>query len=229
MTMPILPEPAGAATKGKYSKLFPAQVKPAAMTVGSFGLLLVLVQAVNSVASYRLDPNLGIVPRTVHGLIGVATAPLLHSSWTHLLSNLVPLLIFGFLIMVGSVRQFVAVTLLVWLISGLGVWVVASSHSYTVGASGIVFGWLAYLVVRGVFTRHVGQIALGLVLLVLYGGLFWSGIVRVAVADISGTSAVSWQGHLFGALGGVLAAFLVSRADGSHQRKSAHPAFVPGA
>ncbi len=189
---------------------------------------MTLVEVVNSVASNRLTNDYGIVSRSLPGLIGVLTAPLLHVSWPHLLSNLVPLLIFGFLILFGGVRQFIAVTVLVWLLAGLGVWLVGPAHTVTVGASGLVFGWLAYLVTRGVFTRSIGQIAVGLVLLVIWGGVFWTGIVKVAVADISQAVTISWQGHLFGAIGGVLAAFLVARSDGPRTRKQAKPALSQG-
>jgi membrane associated rhomboid family serine protease len=228
MTMQPIPDPVGGQPAKKERSLLPAKIKPAVVTVGGLGVLITLVQVVNSLMSYRLTQDFGIEPRSLHGLIGVITAPLLHASWAHLLSNLVPLLIFGFLIMVGSVRQFVSVTVLVWLVSGLGVWAVAGSHSITVGASGVIFGWLAYLLTRGVFTRHLGQIAVGIVLLVLYGGLFWTGIVKVAVADIGGVVQVSWQAHLFGVLAGVLAAFLVAKADGPHRAQQAKPVLSQG-
>ncbi len=224
-----LPVPVGGpAAKRDRSSLLPVRIKPAVVVVGGFGVLLVVIQLVNSAMSYRVATEFGIVPRTWHGLIGIVTAPLLHGSWSHLLSNLVPLLIFGFLIMLGSVRQFVAVTALVWLISGLGVWLISPANSITVGASGIVFGWLAYLVARGVFTRSFGQIVLGVLLVAVWGSLFWTGIVRVAVADITGVVTISWQAHLFGAIGGVLAAFLVARADRPRQPKAARPAVVQG-
>ena len=189
------------------------RVKPALVTVGAFAALLIIVQLINWAMSYRLTAY-GIAPREWSGLWGVLTAPLLHGSWAHLWSNLVPLVIMGVLIMLGGVRQFIAVTVLVWLVSGLGVWLVAPSGSVTVGASGIVFGWLAFLIARGIWTRSWQHILLGLVLLALYGSIFWTGIISVAAADITGVVSVSWQGHLFGAIGGVLAAFLVGKADG---------------
>jgi membrane associated rhomboid family serine protease len=232
MTLPNLPNFSGSTgrepVKKERGSVLPAKVKPAAITVGSLGAVLVLVQLVNSLMSYRLSADFGLTPRSLHGLIGVVTAPLLHASWSHLLSNVVPLLIFGFLIMIGSVRQFIAVTILVWLVAGLGVWLIAPANTITVGASGLVFGWLAYLVTRGVFTRNIGQIAIGLVLLILWGGIFWTGIVQIAVADIAGVVTISWQGHLFGAVGGVLAAFLVARADGPRRPKQAAPALTSG-
>ena len=229
MTISPLPAPTGGApAKNERSSLVLARAKPAVIVVGSFALLLVVIQLVNSAMSYSLDPRFGVVPRTWHGLTGILSAPLLHGSWGHLLSNLLPLVIFGILIMLGTARQFVAVTALVWLVSGLGVWLFGQTNSATIGASGLVFGWLAYLIARGVFTRSFGQILLGVVLLVVWGSLFWTGIVKVAVADITGVVTISWQAHLFGAIGGVLAAFLVAKADGPRKPAKATAAIPQG-
>jgi len=188
------------------------RAKPALITVGALAAVMIIIQAINWSTDYRLD-QYGIEPRTWSGLLGVLFAPLLHGSWGHLWSNLVPLVIMGTLITLSSMRQFIAVTVLVWLVSGLGVWLVAPAGTITVGASGIVFGWLAFLIARGIWTRSWQHILLGLVLLAVYGSIFWTGIIKVAAADITGVVTVSWQGHLFGALGGVLAAFLVGKAD----------------
>jgi len=189
------------------------RVKPAVITIGALAALMIVLQTINWATDYRLA-TWGIDPRSWEGLLGVLFAPLLHGSWAHLWSNLVPLVIMGVLIMLSGVRQFVAVTALVWLVSGLGVWLIAPANTTTVGASGIVFGWLAFLIVRGIWTRTWQHLLLGLVLLAVYGSLFWTGIVKVAAADITGVVTVSWQAHLFGAIGGILAAFLVARADG---------------
>ncbi|HET8588725.1 MAG TPA: rhomboid family intramembrane serine protease [Nakamurella sp.] len=215
VSMPSANSPGSSVSKKTKSPLLvPARIKPAAVTIGAFGAVLVIVQIVNMAMSYRLNA-VGITPRSVGGLWGVLDAPLLHGSWGHLLSNLVPLLVFGFLILVGGLRQFVAVTVLVWLIAGFGVWLTGPSNSVTVGASVLVFGWLAFLVLRGFFGRNLGQILLGLALLAIWGGIFW-GL-------LPGRMGISWQGHLFGALGGALAAFLVSRAD-APRRKQVAPA-----
>ncbi|MGZ4542386.1 MAG: rhomboid family intramembrane serine protease, partial [Mycobacteriaceae bacterium] len=117
---------------------------------------------------------------------------------SHLESNTIPLLVLGFLVLLGGVVRFGVVTATVWLVSGIGVWIVGGSNTVVVGASGIAFGWLAYIIVRGVFTRSFVQLALGVVILVIYGSLLW-GV-------LPGQPGVSWQGHPFGALGGVLAA-----------------------
>lgn len=180
------------------------RVKPAASTIGALSVVLVVVQVVNSLLGYRLN-GAGIRPRSLVGLWGVADAPLLHASWAHLAANIVPFAVLGFVLLLSGVRQFLAVTALVWLVSGLGVWLTASSGSVTVGASTLVFGWLAFLVLRGVFTRSIPHLAAGVVLLAIWGGVFW-GL-------LPGRTGISWQGHLFGALAGALAAFLVARAD----------------
>lgn len=195
--------------------LVPGRAKPSAVTIAVFAAVLSVVQVVNWAMSYRLN-QAGIRPRTAGGLWGVADAPLLHTGWMHLASNLVPLLVFGFLILLGGLRQFLAVTVLVWVVSGFGVWLTAPSGSLTVGASTLVFGWLAFLVLRGVFSRRLAHIALGLVLLALWGGIFW-GL-------IPGRDGISWQGHVFGAIGGALAALLVARADAPARARAALPA-----
>ena len=111
---------------------------------------------------------------------------------------------FGFLILLAGVARWLSVTAVVWLVGGVGVWLTGPSHTLHLGASVLAFGWLVYLLVRGVFSRRVSQVLLGLVLLVLYGGLLWG-----VLPDQPG---VSWQGHLFGALGGAPRGVVVRRA-----------------
>ena len=121
------------------------------------------------------------------------------------LANTIPLLVLGYVLLLSGIARAVSVTAIVWVVGGAGVWLVAPANSVTIGASGLVFGWLAYLVVRGAFTRHWLDIGLGVLMLVLYGSLLW-GV-------FPGREGVSWQGHLFGAVGGVLAAWLFGRGD----------------
>lgn len=209
--------PGSAPTKKKRT-LLPDSFRPAIITLGALAGVMMILQILNSLApSWNLNQMFGLRPREVGGLDGILLAPLLHGGWPHLLGNLVPLLVFGLLLFVGGVRQFVVVTVLVWLVSGVGVWL-AGPAGVTVGASGLVFGWLAYLVARGVFTRNIGQILVGAVLLLIWGSLFWTGIITTAIKDLAGDNGVSWQAHLFGAIGGVLAAFLVARADGPRRK-----------
>ncbi len=181
------------------------------MLAVSFVALLYIVEFIDVLLPLNLD-GYGIVARSFDGLDGVVWAPLLHADWQHLLANTGPVVVFAFLAMAGGIGQWVVVTATIWLVGGLGVWLTAPDHTVTVGASGLAFGWLAFLLVRGVFSRGIAQLAVAFVLLALWGGMLW-GV-------FPGTPGASWQGHLFGALGGVLAAWLVARADRSRPAAS---------
>lgn len=142
--------------------------------------------------------------------MGVLFAPLLHANWAHLLANTGPALVLGFLMTLAGQTRFLLATAIVWLAGGLGTWLIGNVGSSCgptdhIGASGLIFGWLAFLVVFGWFTRRIWQILVGLVVLVLYGGILWGA---VPVLNVCG--GVSWQGHLCGAIAGVLAAYLLS-------------------
>lgn len=169
-----------------------------------FGLLAVMwvVEAVNAATGNALDA-FGIQPRTLVGLRGIAFAPFLHGSWGHLMGNSIPFLVFGWIILLHDVRDFVIVSLLAVLIAGLGTWATGATGSTHVGASGVIFGYFGFLLLRGWFRRSVGSIILSLVLGLLYGGLIF-GV-------LPGQTGISWQGHLFGFLGGGLAAYALCR------------------
>lgn len=188
--------------KRPANRIVPPNPVRAAIVIGAFTALLYLIELVDSALPADLD-NLGIQPRTVGGLDGILLAPLLHHGWSHLFANTLAVVVFGFLAMAGGIGQWVAVTITIWLASGIGVWLTGAA-GVTVGASGIAFGWLAFLLVRGIFTRSFGQLAVAVVLF-----LYWGSTL---LGVLPGDPGVSWQGHLFGALGGVLAAWLVSIA-----------------
>ncbi|MDQ2626479.1 rhomboid family intramembrane serine protease [Mycolicibacter senuensis] len=178
-------------------------------TVVGFVALLYLVEAIDQVGGHQLDRN-GIRPLQSDGLWGVLFAPLLHANWAHLLANTGPALVLGFLMTLAGQTRFLLATAIVWLAGGLGTWLIGNVGSSCgptdhIGASGLIFGWLAFLVVFGWFTRRIWQILVGLVVLVLYGGILWGA---VPVLNVCG--GVSWQGHLCGAIAGVLAAYLLS-------------------
>ena len=145
----------------------------------------------------------GIEPRTEDGLLGILLAPLLHYGFGHLVANTVPVLVLGYLVLASGIGRGVAATVLIWLVSGVGVWLFSPDLSVTVGASGLIFGWLTYLLLRGFFSRSAWDVILGLTLFLLYG----SALLGV----LPGQPGISWQAHLFGALGGALAAVLLAR------------------
>lgn len=175
--------------------------RSAVTLVGGFVAVLWLVEIVDAVLPASLDVY-GIRPRSQGGLEGIAAAPLLHGGFGHLMGNTVPLLVLGFFLALSGLRTFVLVTGVVWLTSGVGTWLVGQPGTIHLGASGLVFGWLVHLGVRGFVTRDLGQIVLGVIMLVAYGGIL--------VGVLPGVAGVSWEGHLFGALGGALAAVVVS-------------------
>lgn len=170
----------------------------AVTVIGGFVALLYAIEFVDTLMDNRLDQE-GVQPQERDGLLGILFAPLLHVGWEHLAANTLPLLLLGFLILLSGVGQWVEVTVIVWFVGGLGTWLVAPPNTVHLGASVLVFGWLVHLILRGFFTRRPGQIVLGLVVLFLYGGVLW-GV-------LPGQAGISWQGHLFGAVGGGLAAW----------------------
>jgi membrane associated rhomboid family serine protease len=170
------------------------------IVVAAMAALMWIVEVVDQVAGGRLDRN-GIAPHDVDGLDGIAFAPFLHGGFDHLIGNTIPFLLLGFAIALGGAARVVAVTVIVALIGGLGTWLFAPAGTVHIGASGIVFGFAAYLVARGIFSRSVAQIALGVVVLAVWGTTLLQGLVP---AD-----GISGQGHLFGAVGGVAAAWLL--------------------
>jgi membrane associated rhomboid family serine protease len=140
----------------------------------------------------------GIHPRDTGWLPGIAFAPFLHAGWAHLIGNTVPFLILGATIALGGLARTAAVTVIVVLVAGFGTWLFAPEHTNHIGASGVVFGFATYLLARGVFSRRPLHLGVGLVVLVLYGTTLLFSLVP--------TPGISWQGHLFGAIGGVIAA-----------------------
>ncbi len=176
-----------------------------ALLVGGFVVLLWVLELVDALTAHDLD-QYGVQPRTDEGLLGILLAPLLHGGWAHLWANTVPVLVLAFLTLVTGVARGLAATAIIWVVAGIGVWLVGGEDTVHVGASSLVFGWIIYLVFRGFLNRRQGEIVIGVVVLVIYGG--------VLVGVLPGQPGVSWQGHLFGAVGGVLAAYVVRERPG---------------
>ena len=201
---------------GGYSAL-PAQPKkrPAwmvgALTILSFVALLYVIEAYDSVTGHRLDSN-GIRPLETDGLTGILFAPLLHSNWEHLVANTGPALVLGFLMTLAGLSRFIFATAIIWILGGIGTWLIGNIGAPTyngmavetnhIGASGLIFGWLTFLIVFGFFTRKIWEIVTGVVVLLIYGSIL--------LGVLPGTFGVSWQGHLCGALAGLVAAYLLS-------------------
>ena len=178
-------------------------------TILTFVALLYLVELIDQLTGHSLDVN-GIRPLEADGLWGVIFAPALHANWQHLIANTVPLLVLGFLMTLAGVSRFVWATVIVWILGGFGTWHIGNLGSNCgptdhIGASGLIFGWLAFLLVFGIFVRRFWDIIIGLLVLLAYGG-----ILLGAMPVLGTCGGVSWQGHLCGAIAGVVAAYLLS-------------------
>ena len=162
------------------------------------------LEVVDSAMDGRLDAY-GIRPRNVEGLEGIAFAPFLHAGFGHLLSNSLVFAVLGVVTYAAvTLGRFVGVIAITALTSGFGAWLFGAPNTVVIGASGVIFGLLGFLLFRGLAERSPGAITISIMMLIVYGGTI-SGI-------LPGVPYVSWQSHLFGFIGGALAAFLLRPA-----------------
>lgn len=180
-----------------------------AATILTFVVLLYLIELLDQMTGHSLDVN-GIRPLEADGLWGIVFSPVLHANWQHLMANTVPLLVLGFLMTLAGLSRFVWATAIVWILGGFGTWLIGDVGSGCgptdhIGASGLIFGWLAFLLVFGIFVRRVSNIVIGLLVMFAYGG-----VLLGAMPVLGRCGGVSWQGHLCGAIAGVVAAYLLS-------------------
>lgn len=147
----------------------------------------------------------GIHPLDPASLLHIFTSPFLHGSWEHITANSVPGAIFCFLIGLSGAKVFWEVTFIALIVEGIGVWFTGGVGTTHIGASGLIYGWLAYLIIRGIFNRSLTQVLVGIGLAFIYGGLIW-GVLPLE-------EGVSWQGHLFGAIGGIIAGATITSDD----------------
>ena len=173
-----------------------------------FGLLAIMwLTALLDVLPFLQLNQHGIHPRSVSGLIGILFAPFLHAGFGHLAANSIPFLVLGGIVLLGGRTVFWSVTLFVMLFGGLGVWLFGGAHSNHIGASGLIFGYLGFLLTRGLVERSWTWSLVALLILLMYGSVL-IGVLPLQVG-------VSWQSHLFGFMAGIGAARLLF----SRQRK----------
>jgi membrane associated rhomboid family serine protease len=171
------------------------------LLVGIVALMWVL-EVINTIDSNGLDRD-GIHARDLGRLWGILTAPFLHASFAHLISNTIPLVFMGAIIALRGAARLAILTGIVIVLGGLGTWLISPSGPSTIGASGLVFGYAAYLFARGFFDRSLLELLTGLIVGAVWGGALISSLVP--------QQYISWQGHLSGALAGVIAAYLLRR------------------
>ncbi len=163
--------------------------------------LMWLIEVINTLDANRLDTD-GIIPRDVGQLWGILTAPFIHGSFQHLIDNTLPFVFMGLIIALRGAARLALVTAIVIVIGGIGTWLIAPAGTVTFGASGVVFGYATYLLVRGLFDRSALELATGVLVGVVWGGALLSSLVPHA--------GISWQAHLCGGIAGVIAAWLLA-------------------
>ena len=161
-----------------------------------------VLELLDQLSGNQLD-QLGIHARELDGMPEIFTAPFLHAGWDHLISNSLPFLVLGFLVLLSGIARWLVSSLIIIVISGMAAWFLTPANTIILGASGLIFGWLTYLLARGIWSRRPAQVVIAVLVLLLYGGLIW-GV-------FPGNTGISWQAHLGGAIGGVLAAWLLHR------------------
>ncbi|OPC82515.1 rhomboid family intramembrane serine protease [Embleya scabrispora] len=197
------------------SRISISGVRDAVLITGVLIGAVWVVQAIN----YATDDSLlthGVTPRRADELPDILTAPFLHFGIGHIVSNTLPLMVLGFLAALRGVARFLLVLLTITVVGGFGVWLTAHSGSNTAGASILVFGLFGYLIVRGFADRRLLDVLIGFAVVALYGSSFATGVLPLA-------EGVSWQGHLFGLIGGVIAAVAFRRRRPTAHRDTPQP------
>lgn len=166
--------------------------------------LVALLYAIYFIGLFIPITKFGIVPRTTHGLIGVLTAPFLHGGIRHLLSNTVPLITLLLVLNTIYPKKTVAVFLFITIAGGLLVWIFGRNANH-IGASGLIYGLVAFLIVNGILEKKYIPIFISIAVGAVYGSLIWGVFPTVR-------SYISWEGHLFGAVTGILIAFLLKNS-----------------
>lgn len=189
-------------SRGEEMKGLVGEVKAQILILGSFVGLMWGLEILDIFLGGALN-RYGIRPHSLIGLRGILFAPFLHGNLFHLAANTVPFVILGWLVMLRRTSDFFTVTAVVMLVAGLGTWLFAPSYTNHIGASGVVFGYLGFLLTRGYFERSFGSILLSVIVGLFYGSMIW-GV-------LPGQIGISWQGHLFGFIGGIIAARMLTK------------------
>jgi membrane associated rhomboid family serine protease len=196
------------------------EARKALFVMVGFLAILWIVQIANAADHYQITFGYGIRPHDLGRLPEIFTAPFLHFNWAHLEGNSGPLFIFGFLAAYRGVRKFLGVTLMVAITSGLAAWIFESPDSIGAGASGVVFGYFGYIIVRGIFDRHLNDLMLGLVMALCFAYQF---------SVLLPARGIGWQAHIGGVAGGVAAGWIFrDRRDRGTREPAGLPATRPG-
>ena len=172
-----------------------------------FILILWLIKIIDTLLPYDLC-QLGLIPRTISGLIGIVLSPLLHANYFHIISNTIPIFVLLLVLYTFYKKHASIVIIGSVLMGGILVWIFGRTATH-VGISGLIYSLAAFLILAGIFKKDIKSLLISLLIIILYGGLIW-GL-------FPGRYWVSWEGHLFGAAAGVLIAFFLFKKEKTHK------------
>ncbi|MEV4286834.1 rhomboid family intramembrane serine protease [Nonomuraea bangladeshensis] len=186
-------------SRGQTAEIMIAEARKALWVMVGFLAVIWVLQIPNWLSGYALSREYGVQAWNPETLPGIISSAFLHWSWEHIEGNSGPLFVFGFLAAYRGVAKFLSVTALIVLVSGLGEWFTADPDAVGAGASGVVFGYFGYVLVRGVFDRHLIDIVIGVVMALSFAYQF-TGLLP--------QEGIGWQAHLFGFLAGTLGGWI---------------------
>ena len=181
---------------------FGNELRTQATILGGILALMWLIEITDTLLLGGSLDSFGVRPRSIEGLRGILFGPFLHAGFAHLLANSMPFLVLGWLVMMRRRGDFIWVSVITAVVSGLGIWLIAPARSIHIGASGLIFGYFGFLLLRGYFEKSLGSIVWSVIVALLYGGLLFGVLPQ--------GNNISWQAHLFGFAGGILAAYLLA-------------------
>lgn len=177
--------------------LFHLMKQNALMAIIVVGVLWV-IHVINFVLKYQLN-SLGLFPRKIRGIPGIIFSPFLHGSFTHLFLNSIPLFVLLDFILMGGIHSAILVSVWIVLISGILLWLFGRKGNH-IGASGLIMGYLAYLLINAIEHPSIKTVVLGIICLYYFGGLVFSIFPK--------EERTSWEGHLFGFIAGIAVVFV---------------------
>ncbi len=180
-----------------------SSLKNQARMIAMLIILIWALEVIDIFGNNWLD-QLGIRPRSIDGLRGIIFAPWLHFGFEHLAANTIPLAVLAWFTMLRGGSRFIAVTAVIVVVAGIGTWLLGDANSLHAGSSILIFGYFGYLLFNGIFERSLHSISIALITILLYGSLIW-GVLPFAV-----DTHVSWEGHLSGFIGGIMAAWMLN-------------------
>ncbi|MGK0186951.1 MAG: membrane associated rhomboid family serine protease [Verrucomicrobiales bacterium] len=203
------------------------KLKKQALFMAGIVVALWVIEIVDRIIPLDLE-SLGIRPRQLFGVIGIACAPFLHDGFLHLIGNSVALFCLGWVVLLGGMQSFLRVTALIALVSGFGTWLFGAANTVHIGVSGVIYGYMAFLLLRGFFEKSLRWVMVALIVgFTLYGFVDFS--IGGNSSGGNGAANISWSGHLSGFIGGILAAWLFYYRPPNSLPPTIEPTSIPAA